>query len=119
MMTEDSRKGMKLHGPPVESGRVIFGEVTVEEGLSVVPTTTEGEGVSEAIDFVVREEPDGFRIDMNATMARAMGGLSPDDLMQGMADAMGGAMEQLGDAIGEAMDGLAGNDSPADPDSKK
>jgi hypothetical protein len=111
MMTTDSREGMKLHGPPIESGQVIFGEVTVEDGFHIVPTTTEGEGVSEPLEFVLREEENEYRVDMNATMARAMGGVSPNELMEGMADAMGGAMEQMGEAIAGAFQGLAGGPS--------
>ena len=107
MMTVDSREGMKLDAPPVESGRVVVGEPFEEDGVLVVPTESEGDGLPPGMDFVLTEEEGELRIDMDATMTRMMGGISPDQMMEGMgealADAMGGVMEGMGNAMGEAM----------------
>jgi hypothetical protein len=100
---------MGLEAAPIEQGTATFGEVIEEDDTFVVPTTTEDEDGAEELEFVVREDDGELRIDMNLTMARAMG-VSPDEFLEQMAEGMGGVMEGVVDAMGEALSGAFGGE---------
>lgn len=90
-LTEESRKIYGLEQTALTDCTVTVDEVITEGDMFVVPTTTVDANGSDEFSFVVREESGELRMDMNATMAKAMG-VSPDALMDHM-------MEQMGDAI--------------------
>ncbi|MEN8150831.1 MAG: hypothetical protein ABFS86_13495 [Planctomycetota bacterium] len=115
-LTEKSREGGEIHEDPMEETVVTFGEVAREDELHIVPTITADGDDEGAMDFVVVEEAGELRIDMNATMARAMG-IDPEEMleqmaegmgqvMEGVADSMAEGFEAMGEAMGEAMSGM-------------
>ena len=107
-LTEKSRDDGQLHEDPMEQAVVTFGEVTREGELHIVSTrTAEGDEVDE-MDFVVVEETGELRLDMNATMARAVG-IDPDEMLEQVAEGMGEAMGQAMSGIAETVQTAAGS----------
>ncbi len=80
-LTEESRKIYGLEQAALTDCTVTIGTVTAEGDMFVVPTTTVDASGTDEFSFVVREEGGELRMDMNATMAKAMG-ISPEELMK-------------------------------------
>ena len=80
-LTEESRKIYGLEQTALTDCTVTIGEVVTEGDMFVVPTTTVDADGTDEFSFVVREEDGQLRMDMNATMAKAMG-IEPDALME-------------------------------------
>jgi hypothetical protein len=80
-LTEASRKIYGLEQTALTDCTVTVGEVITEGGMFVVPTTTVDANGTDEFSFVLREEDGQLRMDMNATMAKAMG-ISPEALME-------------------------------------
>ena len=80
-LTEESRKIYGLEQTALTDCTVTIGEAITEGDMFVVPTTTVDASGSDEFSFVVREEGGALLMDMNTTMAKAMG-VSPDEFMK-------------------------------------
>lgn len=101
-LTEESRKIFGLEQTALTDCTITIGEIVTEGHMFVIPTTTVDAGGSEDFTFVVREEGGELLMDMNATMAKAMG-VDPDALMDQMTEQMGEALESGADAIDQDL----------------
>ena len=101
-LTENSREDFGVEQTALESGTVTVGEIITEGDVFVVPTTTVDADGSEEMPFVVREEGGELRLDMKATVAKAMG-FSPDELMDQMGEAMTEGMETMAEGMAEVL----------------
>ena len=72
-LAQNSLEMISVDQMALEGNTVTFGDVTEEGELFIVPTSAADENSSDDFTFVVREENGELRIDMQATMERAMG----------------------------------------------
>jgi hypothetical protein len=72
-LAENSREIIGVEQMALEGNTVTISDVTADGELFVVPTTAADENSSDDFTFVLREENGELRIDMQATMERAMG----------------------------------------------
>jgi hypothetical protein len=72
-LAENSRELISTDQMALEGNTVTIDDIAADGELFIVRTTATDEKSSEDFTFVVRKENDELRIDMQATMERAMG----------------------------------------------
>lgn len=118
-VTEHSREGMQgsVRAPPALLA-VLEEPMPLGDGIAVAVSFRDGEAERERFVFVVVAQPEGWRVDLPASLAATMGG-DPMEMMEqalrAVVDPLCQAMGHLGEALTTAFDGGNGDDGALRP----
>lgn len=101
-LAANSREMIGVDQMALEGNTVTIGDVAEEGEYFVVPTIAADEHSSDEMNFMVREEDGELRVDMQATMERAMG-MSRDDLVDQVVETVADSMESVAAGMTEVF----------------
>jgi hypothetical protein len=88
LLTVSSVDGFDIEYISSDLTKAELGESQSEGALVVIPTTLSDEQGDEEIPIVMAKEEDNWRVDYNETVKRLMGGITPEDMLRQMEDAI-------------------------------